>query len=197
QDVSIRIEMDGSIISWFDSYNYQKVLDIRRIPRKVIKMVKKRLPGYIQDIESNERYNYWRQFRATAREGVIVRKSQEKIDVDLGGQTGFMTISHTIKGENYIPGQSKQFYILKVSKSNVIYLSRKTRSLPAALFAQALPWGTFVCTRRIPGVRSHIITDTYLQNKKILRDVSKELGEIITWEIDGSISRRSRIAQVV
>ena len=197
QNVSIRINMDGTIIAWFELYDYHKHLDIKRIPRKIIKQIKKKLPSYIQDIESSERYCYWRQFKSSAREGIIVRASQDKIDVDLGGQTGFMLKSHTIGSEKYIPGQLMQFFILKVSRKSTIYLNRRTKSLPEALLHQGIPWGTFRCTLRIPGTRSHVLTDIYLQNKTILRDVARELGEVITWKLDGTISRQTGMSQVV
>lgn len=156
----------------------ERVLPINTIPKWLILQVKKLLPEFIKSHEVNQRYNYWRSFKYTAREGIIVRATDALVDVDLGGQIGFMQRHHFIPNEKYVQGQLRWFYIRGIYRKGTIRVSRNARNLPVAILREKVPWGNFTCLKRYPGVKSCIKSDVYL-HKKVIREVSQELGEVI------------------
>jgi len=156
----------------------ERDLSINKIPKWLILQVKQLLPEFIKSHEVSQRYNYWRSYKYTAREGIIIRATNALVDVDLGSQIGFMQKHHFISNERYVQGQLKWFYMQGIYRKGTIRISRNARNLPAAILREKVPWGNFTCLKRYPGVKSYVSSDVYL-NKKVIREVSQELGEVI------------------
>jgi hypothetical protein len=68
----------------------------------------------------------------------------------------------------------------------VVRLSRRSRELPAILLREKTGFENIFCQKRIPGARSHIITDRHIP-KPCINEVGKELKE----DIDVRIFKQS------
>jgi len=192
-EVQVRFNLDR-VEAWMFTGHRWVPIRWDRLPADFISAIKNHvLPERIQAVKAGQDYAYWRARRHTAVEGVILRARHDRVEVDIGGHVGIMEKRHFVPGEVYRQGRMLRFYVLKVLRPCRVFLSRNTLSLPEALLRQEIPWGHFVCTRRIAGVRSEVTADVAVPGS-IIRQVAAELGEVLElWA--GTKKRRQDASQ--
>lgn len=121
----------------------------------------------LQKIREAEREKIFDEFKNKEGEivtGIIQRKEQNVIFVDLGGAIGIFPKEEQIPGEFYKPNARMRFYVLKVHqgvRGPEIYLSRAYPKFVSKLFEIEVPEISegiveIKAIARIPGVRSKI-----------------------------------------
>lgn len=110
----------------------------------------------------------------TAVEGLILEVNGDRVIVEVCGRKAIMENRHRIKGEEYTPGSSLMFYVIKQSAGE-IFLGRDSNSLPEALLKLFIPRGNFRVIKRLAGMKT-IIEATVHVPKEIVQMVEECLG---------------------
>lgn len=136
----------------------------------------------VENYKAVKAYNYWRQFKHKAVQGIIISADERETIVELGSeQIGIMKKAHYTKKEEYVPGEIRYFYVLKVTRLGArvnIELSRNSINFPSALFKLYYPHKKFKCVWRRAGHKCIVVTDFYVP-KEVIVKVAKELGEVV------------------
>lgn len=175
--------LNGNIDIFVENGHLPVKLDVSQIPKKVILKIKHELPQYIKDVEDKAQFEYWKNFRGTVREGMVIRRRNGCYDIDLGNnQVGTLPLKFTTSHESYIPGKVMWFYISSVEKPCQIVLNRNTKHLPEAFLLEKMPWAKFQVISRWVGKLSIILTERPIP-KDIIRSLSDEIGERVVIRI--------------
>ena len=141
---------------------------------------------YIDEVRLNEAYLKWKKIAHGAVEGVVAKRNNGCIMIDLGDDnvTGIMLKQYWTPMETplYLEGRAFLFYLLKVTKGKhiiKIHLSRTSKNLPCSVLFRMAPWIKAKTIKRIAGKKSWIITDSSIQ-RNMVNDLRRELrGEAV------------------
>lgn len=163
-------------------------LDFEMLHKDIIVRCKKLFSKYLVQIESDEMFRKWKNKAHHVVDGAIEEICRDKIEVRLEDNAeGVMPKPEWVPKERkmYQEGKVFKFYVSKAMRRRsgvVVFLSRGSKNLPAALLKDKIPWLKIKTLKRIRGKKTWLKADSSI-TLDLINEVRRELkGEALQIE---------------
>lgn len=179
---------DKTIFSKVDVGLNSPQISFGMLPKNIIKRCRKLFIRNLGLMETVYLYDKWKPRAHHAVEGNVIDVNSRRMMVHLGDNVqGVMLRCEWVPKEIslYRPGAVFRFYVTKIlhTPSGVtVYLSRGSKSLPAVLLKEKMPWAGIRVLKRIRGEKTWVQTrDPIAQDviEEVRRELNSEIIEIL------------------
>jgi hypothetical protein len=176
---------DTTGFHWVDGGLIGPEISFGMLSKNIIKQCRKLFARNLGLMEKVYLYDKWKLRTRQAVEGNIIDVNSRRLMVHLGDNVqGIMLRCEWVPKEIplYRPGAVLRFFVTKILETTsgvTVYLSRGSKSLPAVLLKEKMPWAEIRVLKRIRGEKTWVQTrDRIAQD--VIEEVRRELnGEII------------------